>query len=379
MNTLSKEEEIIRSRQIEFKVSLPTKNFPWNEASLTEPLVGLCEIPIGIAGPINTAGNESILVPLATTERALIASVNRGCKVINHAHTLDVAALSKGITRGPVIHTRCVGDAIKIRAWIAEDFFRVKTIFDSFSPRIQLQQIQSAPIGRLLYIRIRATCHDAMGMNMITRATKNFIERLQKIFPNHILESVLSANYCADKKQTANNWVSGRGNSVTAEVAIPFSVVSEFLHCSANDFVRVHHEKCLVGTAMAGGFPGSQNGQAANVVAALFAACGQDIAHVVSTSACLTNAFTENEALIFSIYMPIVEVGIVGGGTGFPSQKACLELILRGLKDPTPEDLAKRVCLAVMAGELSLLGSLAEGSLVSAHARFAPNKVIAPL
>lgn len=152
--------------------------------------------------------------------------------------------------------------------------------------------------------------------------------------------------------------------------------------------VRVSIDKNLVGSALAGAIGGS-NSQTANVVAAAFIATGQDAAHVVSSSQCLTllepfdeflGTGSESEpALYVSCTMPCLEVGTVGGGTGLPAQSAALSLLGLDQNQNSDEEtgaeatssarLARVVCATVLAAELSLIAALSKGHLVGAHSR----------
>jgi hydroxymethylglutaryl-CoA reductase (NADPH) len=76
--------------------------------------------------------------------------------------------------------------------------------------------------------------------------------------------------------------------------------------------------------------------------------------------------------LHISCSMPSIEVGTVGGGTILAPQQAMLDML--GVRGPHPTDpgnhaqrLARIICAAVMAGELSLCSALASGHLVKAH------------
>ncbi|MEO2240530.1 MAG: 3-hydroxy-3-methylglutaryl-CoA reductase, partial [Euryarchaeota archaeon] len=53
-----------------------------------ENMIGAVQIPVGIAGPLRVRGEYAdgeYYVPLATTEGALVASVNRGCSAITES------------------------------------------------------------------------------------------------------------------------------------------------------------------------------------------------------------------------------------------------------------------------------------------------------
>ena len=168
------------------------------------------------------------------------------------------------------------------------------------------------------------------------------------------------------------------------------------LKSSVDAMVRVSTDKNLVGSALAGAL-GGFNAHAANVVAAAFIACGQDAAHVVSSAQCLTllepyESSESDPALYMSCTMPCLEVGSVGGGTALPAQRAALSLlgfdtrssVGLGTDEAGPGSgagagtgaepacggrLARVLCAAVLASELSLLAALSAGHLVGAHAR----------
>jgi hydroxymethylglutaryl-CoA reductase (NADPH) len=174
----------------------------------------------------------------------------------------------------------------------------------------------------------------------------------------------LSGNFCVDKKASWLNFAKGRGKKVWADITINKKIVSEILHTFPERIVEVNTCKNLIGSAISGslGF----NAQFANIVASIFLSCGQDVAHVVEGSLGMTTAEVEkNGDLYFSIYMPDVICGTVGGGTKLATQKEALEI----MQVKNANEFAEVLGGAVLAGELSLLASLAEGSLAKAHDR----------
>jgi hydroxymethylglutaryl-CoA reductase (NADPH) len=97
----------------------------------------------------------------------------------------------------------------------------------------------------------------------------------------------VSGNYCTDKKAAAINWIDGRGKGVVAEATIPGKIVNSVLKCEVEDLVQMNISKNLIGSAMAGAM-GGFNAHAANIVAAIFLATGQDPAQVVESANCIT-------------------------------------------------------------------------------------------
>ncbi|MPC60940.1 3-hydroxy-3-methylglutaryl-coenzyme A reductase [Portunus trituberculatus] len=85
----------------------------------------------------------------------------------------------------------------------------------------------------------------------------------------------MSGNYCVDKKPSAINWIEGRGKSVVCEAVVPGKVVTDVLKTQVPALVEACITKNLVGSSLAGSI-GGNNAHAANIVAAMFIACGQE-------------------------------------------------------------------------------------------------------
>ncbi|NWR23148.1 HMDH reductase, partial [Emberiza fucata] len=198
----------------------------------------------------------------------------------------------------------------------------------TFSCRFaRLQKLLISLAGRNLYIRFQSGTGDAMGMNMISKGTEKALVRLNEEFPD-LQVIAISGNYCTDKKPAAINWIEGRGKSVVCEAVIPAKVVREVLKTTTEDLVEVNINKNLVGSAMAGSI-GGYNAHAANIVTAIYIACGQDAAQNVGSSNCITlmeRTGSTNEDLYISCTMPSIEIGTVGGGTNLLPQQACLQV-----------------------------------------------------
>lgn len=354
---------------------LPFNGYDYNKVigQCCENVVGYMPLPVGIAGPLTIDG-ASYSIPMATTEGCLVASTSRGCKAINMGGGATTVLTQDAITRGPCVEFPSLVAAAQCKEWLSspEGFSLIKQAFDSTSRFARLQRTKAALAGRLLFIRFATSTGDAMGMNMVSKGTEAALTLLQDQFPSMQIISI-SGNYCTDKKPAAINWIEGRGKSVAAEAVIPGDVVEKVLKTTVEALVELNISKNLIGSAMAGSV-GGFSAHAANILTAMFLATGQDPAQNVESSNCITlmKAINGGKDLLISCSMPSIEVGTVGGGTSLGAQAACLDLLgVRGAHPTSPganaQRLARVICAAVMAGELSLCSALAAGHLVKSH------------
>jgi hydroxymethylglutaryl-CoA reductase (NADPH) len=216
-------------------------------------------------------------------------------------------------------------------------------------------------------VRLEFDTKDAMGMNMVTIASAKAAETISAATGARLI--ALSGNLCTDKKPAAVNLVLGRGRTVAAGVFLSEALVREVFKTDTRTLAEVNMRKNLVGSARAGslGF----NAHAANIVAAMFIACGQDPAHVVEGSLAVTTVDAVEGGAYISVTLPSLPVGTVGGGTGIDTQQECLTLLgVAGGGNPpgaNAKKFAEIIAAAVLAGELSLLGALGAQHLARAH------------
>jgi hydroxymethylglutaryl-CoA reductase (NADPH) len=337
-----------------------------------EIVVGYLPLPVGLVGPL-TLNEETVYVPMATTEGCLVASTNRGVKAICQGGGAHARIVKDGITRAPCLRMTSAMDAADLKVWCETpaNLALLKEAFESTTSFGKLLECAATVAGKNVYLRLVCFAGDAMGMNMVSKGSLKVIETLKDKFPSLQLVA-LSGNMCTDKKAAATNWLHGRGKSVVVEATIPKNIVKSTLKTTVKALIHTNINKNLIGSAMAGSL-GGFNAHASNIVTAIFLATGQDPAQNVESSNCITlMEETEEGDLWISCTMPSIEVGTVGGGTSLPAQSACLEMIgCKGGSRDEPgknaQKLAQVVAAATMAGELSLLSALAANTLVQAH------------
>ncbi len=345
-----------------------------------ENFIGVAQIPMGIVGPLTLRGDYSdgeVFVPLATTEGALLASINRGCAAIREAGGARAYVEDVGMTRAPVFATSGIEETQGFLRWIEAHEPEIRKRTEGTSRYLKLLDIRPFAFGTTVFLRFRMESGDAMGMNMATIACDRVVSDF--IAPKTGVQCVaLSGNYCVDKKPAAINFQEGRGKRIHAEVVLPAHVLSKYLKTNARALVEVQYRKNLLGSIAAGAQ--GYNAHIANVVAAFFLATGQDIAHVVGGSMGITSVeMRGDDAVYASVFLPDLPLGAVGGGTALATQAEALALL-----DVAPDAtrpgaavmrLGEILGATVLAGELSLMAAFTSRDLARAHERLGRGKV----
>ena len=335
-----------------------------------ENMVGAVQVPLGVAGPVSVDGGAAsgdYYLPMATTEGALRAAVNRGCAGVARAGGATARVTASRMTRAPVFRVDSVVEGAALASWVRDNHGVLKEAAEETTSHGELKRVKPYVVGDNVFLRFRYDTKDAMGMNMATIATRAACEVVERETTASLV--ALSGNLCTDKKPAAVNAVEGRGRSVTADVLVPRAVVEERLHTTPEAVAEVNTRKNLTGSAKAGslGF----NAHVANVVAAMFLATGQDAAQVVEGANAITTVEVREGGLYAAVSLASLEVGTVGGGTKLPTQSEGLDVLgVRGGGDPpgtNADALAECIAVGALAGELSLLSALASRHLSSAH------------
>lgn len=334
-----------------------------------ENFIGSVQVPAGVVGPLAVNGEHAkgdFFVPLATTEGALLATINRGCSVVTRSGGVNVRILRDAMTRAPVFRVNGIEQGITVSKWIEKNMDKLRKETEAASKHAELKSATPYILGRTLFVRFAFGTGDAMGMNMATIASQRMCELIERETGAKLVS--VSGNMCTDKKASAIDYLDGRGKSVLAEVMVPTDTAREMLHATPDEISETAYRKNLLGSAMSlsMGF----NSHFANMAAALFIATGQDAAQVVEASLGISVAEATDAGLYFSVRIPALEIGTVGGGTALPCQSEALE-IMQCSGNGKASKFAEIAASLFLAGELSTLAAQAKGELASAHARLA--------
>ncbi len=336
-----------------------------------ENFIGTVKVPVGIAGPLRVNGlhaQDDYYIPLATTEAALVASYNRGAQLITRAGGAAAAVLSHGVSRAPGFAFANLLEAGTFVNWATQQYDTFCRVAAQTSRFGRLTDMRITLEGNHVYLNFEYSTGDAAGQNMVTIATEEIVSHIMDNSPVRPRQCFIEANMSGDKKASALSFLGVRGKKVATEINIPAALVKEVLHTTPEQMVDYWRMSALGGVLS--GTIGVQ-GHYANGLAAMYIACGQDAACVAESSVGVTRFEIDAQGGLYaSVTLPNLIVGTVGGGTGLPSQQACLQLL--GLAGSGNAMAFAEVCAAVcMAGELSIIGALCSGDFSRAHKQLA--------
>lgn len=337
-----------------------------------ENFTGVSQIPIGLAGPLKINGEHAkgeFIIPLATTEGTLVASYNRGMKVINICGGVTTTVTADQMQRAPVFVFTSSRQARDFSNWIDDHFSEIKLQAEQTSRIAKLTRIESFLLSKFVFLRFNYQTGDAAGQNMVSKATLvacNWILSQNKT----IIHFYLEGNFATDKKHSQINCLSPRGKKVVAEVVIKEEILKKELRADTQTLCR-HGSISNLASMLAGT---NNNGlHSANGLTAMFIATGQDVANIAESSAAFIYAEpTVDNDLYVSLTIPSLIIGTVGGGTGLPTQRECLGIL--GCYGPNKaKKLAEIMAAAALAGELSLAGAISSWDWISSHERYGRN------
>ncbi|MEM6774828.1 MAG: hydroxymethylglutaryl-CoA reductase [Pseudomonadota bacterium] len=352
---------------------------PEDMAGNIESIFGVAQIPIGIAGPLLINGEYAqgeFYVPMATVEGTMLASYNRGMKVIREAGGVTTTVVGQAMQRAPCFVFRNARDARDFEQWLVDNFEKIKEVAETTTSVGKLNEIEHYCAHQFVYTRFDYSTGDAAGQNMTSRATFVACEWIRENYPA-LKNYLLSGNFDTEKRTSSVNLLKSRGKRVTAEITIPREVIERNLRITPE---AMHYGQGI--TTLASFMTNSSNNAAhpANGLAALYLATGQDIANIGESNQCTVyNRVTRTGDYEFSITLPALIVASYGGGTNLPTQRECLEILGCHGKDRALK-LAEIAAALVVAGELSLGAATRvdkvtrQNEWVDAHERLGRNR-----
>ncbi len=340
-----------------------------------ENFTGVAQIPLGFAGPLRVNGEHAkgdFLIPLATSEGALVASYNRGIKVLNLSGGVTCTVQDDRMQRAPVFIFNNALEAREFVKWVHEHFAEIKEQAEATTRVGKLIAIDPYLASKFAYLRFNYYTGDAAGQNMAGKATFAACAWILDNYPG-VQKFYLEANFATDKKASVVNILRTRGKRVTAEATIPREVLIQQLRVEP-ETLAYHYAVGTIGAFMAGA---NNNGaQSPNAITAMFIATGQDVANVSESSAAIEHAeLTPEGDLYISLTIPSLIVATVGGGTKLPTARECLE-IMGCYGSGKVKKFAEIVAGVALAGELSLGAAISSLDWVAAHERYARPKPI---
>jgi hydroxymethylglutaryl-CoA reductase (NADPH) len=367
-----------RAMRLDFLKNETGKEFPFLNGSQRfedfdqlagniENFIGMSQVPTGVIGPlrvIGTAAEGDFFVPLATSEGALVASYHRGAKATHLAGGVRSVCLTQGVQRAPMFRFKDLSDLGKFIVWLLPLDQQFRDIVAQTSRFAQLDDISTNIEGNQLTIIFNYTTGDASGQNMVTICTDAICKWIIENAPIKPEYWFIEGNFSGDKKATAMSFMNVRGKKVTAEVELSADIVSQVLKTTSRKMAQ-YWQSSTVGIIQTGSI-GAQ-GHYANGLAALFIATGQDAACVSEAAVGITRMEeTIDGGLYAAVTLPNLIVGTVGGGTGLPTQRECLEMM--GCAGAgSARKYAEIAAALVLAGELSIAAALSAGHFTSAH------------
>jgi hydroxymethylglutaryl-CoA reductase (NADPH) len=348
-------------------------------ARAAEMVTGVAVIPVSVVGPLSIElgeyeldepdghlretgrGQEDVFVPLAHSEGGLSISLYRGGRAAAESGGFRTFVLHDRITRASCFVCASTEEAVALARWIADQAQEMKGFLaeqddPAISSFAKLREVETHVVGPMCHVLWAWTTGDACGPNMMTRnayaLNMGYVMERAPVRPQR---AILEANMGGDKKPSFQYFQRGHGKTVLAECTLAEEAVRRVLRASVDDLL----ELSWVGThgAVASGMQ-SVAFTPASAVAAIFAATGQDLGMVATSSMAHGTGRRVAGGLHCAIRLPGLEVGTVGGGTTLPYARTWLELM--GCAGPGKVyRFAQIVAAATLALEVSASAAMA--------------------
>jgi len=338
-----------------------------------EQFLGVAQVPIGLAGPLLVNGEHArgeFYVPLATAEGTLVASYNRGMRLLYECGGVTTTILDDRMQRAPAFLFASAREARDFGGWLRDNFDAIKEAAEATTRSGKLIEIEQYSASRMLYTRFDYTTGDAAGQNLTGKATQAACKWIVDNYPG-IEHYFLESNFATDKKSSQVNMLHTRGKRVVAEAVITNEVIQRVMRSNTELMFRARQVSNL------GGFMSGVNNNgahSANGITAIFIATGQDAANVAESSAAFVHVeLRPNGDYYYSVTIPSLIVATYGGGTGLATQRECLEM-LGCYGAGKVAKFAEIVAATVLCGELSLGSAIVAEEWVEAHDLYGRNR-----
>jgi hydroxymethylglutaryl-CoA reductase (NADPH) len=333
--------------------------------------IGCAQIPLGVAGPVLVHGRHargSFYVPLATSEGALVRSYERGMVALTRAGGVQTAVLADENQTAPSFFFPDVERATRFQEWAPAQLAEMQQIAASTSRHGRLKNVACYQVGRQVMVNFGFATGDAQGMNMIVKATDAICRWIESRYEGATY--FLFSGLCSEKRASGFLMTRGKGKRVTAGCLLPHQILRMYLHVTAEQLFRVW-QSTVLGHLQAGAL--GYSAHAANGLAAIFIATGQDVANIVNSACALTCFEPHPEGLYVSTTLPALSIATVGGGTSLPTQREALEIVGCYGAGKAPK-FAEIVAAALLGGEISMGAAIASQEFVGAHERYGRNR-----
>jgi len=333
-----------------------------------ENFVGAVPIPLGLCGPIDVAGQYakgSFVVPMATLEGTLVASYSRGTKVMNECGGCETLVYGDFFLRSAQFSTRTLAHSAELVEWCRTHEEDIRHRIEASSSHISLNGLSYDCVSNTVNVTLSLETGDAMGSNMAAKATDVLAEYVRT--RSDLVEDAIAP--CPEDKK----YIPARqkGKKVIARTVLKREPLVAITRTSLEKLAAyITRSKNLL--ALHGAY--SLNVHAANGMAAMFQAMGQDMAYLGECSQVILDChFVEQDSLEVSVTLPTLIIGTVGGGTGLPAFRTTLSLI--DCYGPgKAKKLAEIMSAVILAGEISCGAAECAHEFVRAHETMGKNR-----
>jgi len=341
-----------------------------------ESFIGSVSVPLGLIGPLTidwSGEKESVFGAGATTEGALIASINRGCRAIASESVVTTEIQSKCMTRMPMFAFSNAEECARFVTWFWDNESEISAKAEEASNHAELLEFEIVQIDETAHVKFVYDTGDASGQNMTTACTWHacvWVFGEIKKAGIELVQFGIEGNGASDKKVSEGSIENGRGIRVESTVTLSDDTIKKFLRVDAQEMYEayVRSERIAEHVGMVG-----FNSNVVNAIAAIFTATGQDIACVGESGTGILNLTRQNGSIRFELVLTNLVIGTVGGGTALPTQNAVLRM-MGCAGTGKVERFASIIAGFSLALELSTLAAVVGGQFARAHQVFGRNK-----